>query len=99
MVLECGKNIFVLDVDGKKYYDFLSAFSAVNQGHSHPRIIDALTEQGKKVTLTSRAFYDSELGKYEKYITNLFVYDKVLLMITRDEPFETDIKLAVIWDS
>lgn len=97
VVLERGKNIFVWDVDGKKYYDFLSAYSAVNQGHSHPRIIDALTEQSKKITLTSRAFYNSELGKYEKFITNLFGYDKVLPMNTGAEAVETAIKIARKW--
>ena len=97
VVLERGKNIFVWDVDGKKYYDFLSAYSAVNQGHSHPRIIDALTEQAKKITLTSRAFYNSELGKYEKFITNLFGYDKVLPMNTGAEAVETAIKIARKW--
>lgn len=97
VVLERGENIFVWDVDGKKYYDFLSAYSAVNQGHSHPRIIDALTEQAKKITLTSRAFYNSELGKYEKFITNLFGYDKVLPMNTGAEAVETAIKIARKW--
>src|SRR5690606_6759715 len=80
VVLDRGEGAFVWDVEGKKYFDFLSAYSAVNQGHSHPRIINSLIEQSKKLTLTSRAFYNSELGKYEKFITELFGFDKVLPM-------------------
>lgn len=97
VVLERGERIFVWDVDGNKYFDFLSAYSAVNQGHSHPRILKALNEQAKKITLTSRAFYNAELGKYEKYITNLFGYDKVLPMNTGAEAVETAIKIARKW--
>ena len=74
--------VFVWDVEGNKYYDFLSAYSAVNQGHCHPRIINAMTEQASKLTLTSRAFYSSMLGKYEEFVTKLFGYDKVLPMNT-----------------
>ncbi|HBX63636.1 MAG TPA: ornithine--oxo-acid transaminase, partial [Flavobacteriaceae bacterium] len=78
VVLEKGEGVYVWDVDGKKYFDFLSAYSAVNQGHCHPRIIKALKDQAEKLTLTSRAFYNAELGKYEKFITELFGFDKVL---------------------
>jgi len=97
VVLEKGEGIFVWDVDGKKYFDFLSAYSAVNQGHCHPRIIKALTNQAQKLTLTSRAFYNSLLGEYEKYITEYFGYDKVLPMNTGVEGGETAIKLARRW--
>lgn len=97
VVLERGEAVFVWDVEGKKYYDFLAAYSAVNQGHCHPRIIKALTEQAKKLTLTSRAFYNSLLGEYEKYITDYFGYDKVLPMNTGVEGGETAIKLARRW--
>ena len=78
VVLDRGEGVFVWDLDGKRYFDFLSAYSAVNQGHCHPVIIKALTEQAKKLTLTSRAFYNSSLGEYEKFITQYFGYDKVL---------------------
>lgn len=82
VVLERGEGIFLWDVEGKKYYDFLSAYSAVNQGHCHPKIIQALTQQASKLTLTSRAFHNNVLGEYEAYITNYFGYDKVLPMNT-----------------
>lgn len=97
VVLDRGEGAFVWDVEGKKYFDFLSAYSAVNQGHSHPRIIKTLIEQAQKLTLTSRAFYNSELGKYEKYITELFGYEKVLPMNTGAEAVETAIKIARKW--
>jgi len=97
VVLERGQGVYVWDVDGKKYFDFLSAYSAVNQGHCHPKIINALTEQAKVMTLTSRAFYNSELGKYEKFITEFFGYEKVLPMNTGAEAVETAIKLARKW--
>ena len=97
VVLNEGKGVFVWDVEGRKYYDFLSAYSAVNQGHCHPEIIKALIDQSKKLTLTSRAFHNNILGKYEKYITELFGYDKVLPMNTGVEGGETAIKLARKW--
>ncbi len=97
VVLERGEGVFVWDVEGNKYYDFLSAYSAVNQGHCHPKIIDALIEQSKKITLTSRAFYNNCLGEYEKYITSYFGYDKVLPMNTGAEGVETAIKLCRKW--
>jgi ornithine--oxo-acid transaminase len=97
VVIEKGEGVFVWDVDGKRYYDFLAAYSAVNQGHCHPRIIKALTEQAQKLTLTSRAFYNSVLGEYEKYITSYFGYDKVLPMNTGVEGGETALKLARRW--
>ncbi|MCW3078367.1 MAG: ornithine aminotransferase [Bacteroidetes bacterium] len=97
VVLEKGEGVFVWDVDGKKYFDFLSAYSAVNQGHCHPRIIKALTTQAQKLTLTSRAFYSSLLGEYEKYITEYFGFDKVLPMNTGVEGDETAMKLARRW--
>jgi ornithine--oxo-acid transaminase len=97
VVLEKGEGVFVWDVDGKKYFDFLAAYSAVNQGHCHPRIIKALTTQAQKLTLTSRAFYNSVLGEYEKYITDYFGYDKVLPMNTGVEGGETALKLARRW--
>ena len=80
VVLERGEGVHVWDVDGKKYYDFLSAYSAVNQGHCHPKIIGAMIEQTKKLTLTSRAFYNDALGPYEKFLTEYFGFDKVLPM-------------------
>lgn len=91
VVIEKGEGVFVWDVEGKKYYDFLAAYSAVNQGHCHPRLIKALTEQAHKLTLTSRAFYNSVLGEYEKYICTYFGYDKVLPMNTGVEAGETDV--------
>jgi ornithine--oxo-acid transaminase len=97
VVLNRGEGVFVWDVDGKRYYDFLSGYSAVNQGHCHPRIIEALTEQAKKLTLTSRAFHNNLLGEYERYISSYFGYDKVLPMNTGVEAGETAIKLARRW--
>jgi ornithine--oxo-acid transaminase len=97
VVIDKGEGVWVWDVESKKYLDFLSAYSAVNQGHCHPKIINALTEQAKKLTLTSRAFYNSVLGEYEKYITEYFGYDKVLPMNTGVEGDETAIKLARKW--
>ncbi len=97
VVLERGEGVFVWDVDGKKYFDFLAAYGAVNQGHCHPRIVKALTTQAQKLTLSSRAFYNSLLGEYEKFITNYFGYDKVLPMNTGVEGGETAIKLARRW--
>ncbi|NCI49533.1 ornithine--oxo-acid transaminase [Sediminibacterium roseum] len=97
VVLEKGEGVFLWDVDGKRYYDFLSGYSAVNQGHCHPKIIAALTEQSTKLTLTSRAFHNNLLGEYEKFITNYFGYDKVLPMNTGVEGGETAIKLARRW--
>jgi len=97
VVLAKGEGVFLYDVDGKRYYDFLSGYSAVNQGHCHPAIINALLEQSKKLTLTSRAFYNNLLGMYEKYITEYFGYDKVLPMNTGVEGGETAIKLARRW--
>ena len=97
VVLERGEGVFVWDVEGKKYYDFLSAYSAVNQGHSHPKIVDALVNQAKKLALTSRAFYNSSLGEYEKKITTLFGFDKVLPMNSGAEAVETAVKLARKW--
>ncbi|MDF2552967.1 MAG: rocD [Chryseobacterium sp.] len=97
VVLDKGEGVFVWDVEGKKYYDFLSAYSAVNQGHSHPKIVDALVNQAKKLALTSRAFYNSSLGEYEKKITTLFGFDKVLPMNSGAEAVETAVKLARKW--
>ena len=97
VVLNRGEGVHVWDVEGKKYYDFLSAYSAVNQGHCHPKIVDALINQAKKLTLTSRAFHNDTLGRYEKYITNLFGYDKVLPMNTGVEGGETALKLCRKW--
>jgi len=97
VVIERGKGVWVWDVEGKKYLDFLSAYSAVNQGHCHPKIVNALIDQAQKLTLTSRAFYNSVLGEYEKYITEYFGYDKVLPMNTGVEGDETAFKLARKW--
>lgn len=97
VVIARGEGIWVWDADGKKYMDFLSAYSAVNQGHCHPKIIGALKEQADILTLTSRAFYNNVLGEYEKYITDLFGYDKVLPMNTGVEGGETAVKLARKW--
>jgi ornithine--oxo-acid transaminase len=97
VVLKEGKGAFVWDVEGRKYYDFLSAYSAVNQGHCHPKITAALKEQADKLTLTSRAFYNDCLGPYEKYITQYFGYEKVLPMNTGAEADETALKLARRW--
>jgi ornithine--oxo-acid transaminase len=97
VVLEKGEGVYVWDVEGNKYIDFLSAYSAVNQGHCHPRIINALVNQASKITLTSRAFHNNLLGEYEKYITAYFGYDKVLPMNTGVEGGETAVKLARKW--
>ena len=97
VVLAKGEGVYVWDVEGKKYYDFLSAYSAVNQGHCHPKIIKALNEQASTLTLTSRAFHNNILGQYEKFITDLFGYDKVLPMNTGVEGGETANKLARKW--
>ena len=97
VVLEKGEGVFLWDVEGKKYYDFLSAYSAVNQGHCHPKIISALVNQSNKLTLTSRAFHNNILGQYEKFITEFFGYDKVLPMNTGVEGGETAVKLARKW--
>ena len=97
VVLEKGEGVYLWDVEGKKYFDFLSAYSAVNQGHCHPKIISALIDQSKKLTLTSRAFHNNVLGQYEKFITDFFDYDKVLPMNTGVEGGETAIKLARKW--
>jgi ornithine--oxo-acid transaminase len=97
VVLSRGKGVHVWDVEGKQYFDFLSAYSAVNQGHCHPKIVDALIEQAQTLTLTSRAFYNDSLGVYEQFITNYFGFDKVLPMNTGAEAVETAIKLARKW--
>jgi ornithine--oxo-acid transaminase len=97
VVLAKGKGVFVWDVEGKKYYDFLSAYSAVNQGHCHPQIIKELVKQAKKLTLTSRAFYNDCLGSFEKYATGMLGYDKLLPMNTGAEAVETALKLCRKW--
>src|SRR5688572_26430612 len=97
VVLNKGEGVFVWDVEGKRYYDFLSAYSAVNQGHCHPRIIQALKDQADQLTLTSRAFYNDKLGPFEKYITKYFDYQKVLLANSGVEAVETAIKLCRKW--
>ena len=97
VVLDKGEGVFVWDVEGKKYYDFLSAYSAVNQGHSHPKIVEALVDQANKLALTSRAFYNSKLGEYEQKITSLLGFDKVLPMNSGAEAVETAVKLARKW--
>lgn len=97
VVLEKGKGIFMWDVEGKRYFDFLSAYSAVNQGHCHPRIVKAMTDQAQKLTLTSRAFHNDVLGEFEEYITKYFGYDKVLPMNTGAEADETALKLCRKW--
>ena len=97
VVLAKGEGVFVWDVDGNKYYDFLSSYSAVNQGHCHPKIVDALKQQADVLTLTSRAFYNDTLGEYEKYITDYFGYNKVLPMNTGAEAVETALKLCRKW--
>ena len=97
VVIAKGKGVWVWDVENKKYLDFLSAYSAVNQGHCHPKIVNAMIEQAQTLTLTSRAFYHNALGEFEKYITGLFGYDKVLAMNTGVEGVETAIKLARRW--
>ena len=97
VVLAKGEGVFVWDTDGKKYYDFLSAYSAVNQGHCHPKIVDALKQQAHILTLTSRAFFNDTLGEYEKYVTDYFDFDKVLPMNTGAEAVETALKLCRKW--
>ena len=97
VVLAKGEGVYVWDVEGKKYYDFLSAYSAVNQGHCHPKIINALNEQAARLTLTSRAFYNDMLGPYEKYVAEYFGYDKVLPMNTGVEAVETALKVCRKW--
>lgn len=97
VVLSKGEGVFVWDVEGKRYYDFLSAYSAVNQGHCHPRIIDALKRQAETLTLTSRAFYNDQLGVYEQYLTEYFGFDKVLPMNSGAEAVETAIKICRKW--
>lgn len=97
VVISRGEGVYVWDVEGKRYYDFLSSYSAVNQGHCHPKIVDALTKQAKKLTLTSRAFYNDILGIYEKYVTEYFGYEKVLPMNTGAEAVETAIKICRKW--
>ena len=97
VVIKEAKGIYMYDVTNKKYFDFLSCYSAVNQGHCHPRIIKTLIDQSSKLTLTSRAFYNDKLGDYMKYITKLFNYQRVLPMNTGVEASETAIKLARCW--
>ncbi len=97
VVLERGEGIFVWDVEGKKYFDFLAAYSAVNQGHCHPKIVKALTAQAEKLALTSRAFYNNVLGEWEEYMTKLFGYDRMLPMNSGAEADETALKLARKW--
>jgi len=97
VVLERGEGVYVWDIDGNRYYDFLSGYSAVNQGHCHPKIVASFIEQSKKLTLTSRAFHNNVLGEFEKFITSLFGYDKVLPMNTGVEAVETAIKLCRKW--
>ncbi len=97
VVLEKGKGVYLWDVEGKKYYDFLSAYSAVNQGHCHPKIVKALTDQAQLLTLTSRAFYNNVLGEFEEYVTKYFGYDKVLPMNSGAEGDETALKLCRRW--
>jgi ornithine--oxo-acid transaminase len=97
VVLNKGEGVYVWDVEGKRYYDFLSAYSAVNQGHCHPKIVGALINQAQKLTLTSRAFYNDQLGLFEEYITNYFGFDKVLPMNTGAEAVETALKLCRKW--
>lgn len=97
VVLSRGEGVYVWDVEGKKYYDFLSAYSAVNQGHCHPKIVNAMTDQAKTLTLTSRAFYNDMLGKYEKYASETFHFDKLLPMNTGAEAVETALKICRKW--
>ena len=97
VVLNKGEGVYVWDVEGKRYYDFLSAYSAVNQGHCHPKIIEALINQAQKLTLTSRAFYNDQLGLFEEFVTNYFGFDKVLPMNTGAEAVETALKLCRKW--
>ena len=97
VVLSRGEGVYVWDVEGKKYYDFLSAYSAVNQGHCHPKIVGAMVDQSKTLTLTSRAFYNDKLGVYEEYVTSLFGFDKLLPMNTGAEAVETAVKICRRW--
>ena len=97
VVLSKGEGVFVWDPEGNKYYDFLSAYSAVNQGHCHPKIVKALQDQAETLTLTSRAFYNSVLGEFEEYITRYFGFDRVLPMNTGAEGVETAIKICRKW--
>jgi len=97
VVLSKGEGVFVWDVEGKKYYDFLSAYSSLNQGHCHPKIVEAMTQQAQRLTLTSRAFYNDMLGRYEKYATEFFKFDKMLPMNSGAEAVETAIKLCRKW--
>src|SRR4051812_30799287 len=97
VVIERGEGVFVWDVEGRKYYDFLSAYSALNQGHCHPKIIKAFLDQSQKLTLTSRAFYNDTLGEFEEFITKFFGYDKVLPMNAGVEAVETALKLCRKW--
>jgi ornithine--oxo-acid transaminase len=97
VVLARGEGVHVWDVEGKKYYDFLSAYSSVNQGHCHPKIVNAMTEQAQTLTLTSRAFHNDKLGPYEEYVTNYFGFDKVLPMNTGAEAVETAVKISRKW--
>ena len=97
VVLERGEGVHVWDVEGRRYFDFLSAYSAVNQGHAHPRIVGALAEQAGRLALTSRAFYNAELGRFEEYATRLFGFDRVLPMNTGAEAVETAVKLCRKW--
>ncbi|KAB2809869.1 ornithine--oxo-acid transaminase [Phaeocystidibacter luteus] len=97
VVLEKGDGVFVWDVEGKKYYDFLSAYSAVNQGHCHPHLVETMTKQAQKLTLTSRAFYNAELGKFDKFMSEYFAFDKVLPMNSGAEAVETALKLCRKW--
>lgn len=97
VVLSKGKGVYVWDVEGKKYYDFLSAYSAVNQGHCHPKIVGAMIQQAETLTLTSRAFFNDKLGPYEQYLTNYFGFDKVLPMNTGAEAVETALKITRKW--
>ncbi|MFW0738772.1 ornithine--oxo-acid transaminase [Flavobacterium sp.] len=97
VVLERGEGVYVWDVDGKKYFDFLSAYSAVNQGHCHPKIVKAMVDQAQKLTLTSRAFYNDKLGNYEEFVTKYFGFDKVLPMNTGAEAVETALKVCRKW--
>src|ERR1043166_9455081 len=97
VVLSKGEGVFVWDVEGKRYYDFLSGYSAVNQGHCHPKIVKTFIEQSQRLTLTSRAFYNDALGEYAQFICEYFGYDKVLPMNTGVEAVETAIKLCRKW--
>ena len=97
VVLDKGEGVYVWDVEGRRYYDFLSAYSAVNQGHCHPKIVGAMVEQAQTLTLTSRAFYNSKLGEYEKYMSETFGFDKILPMNSGAEAVETALKIARKW--